>query len=134
MGEEYEVFIESSVRGYHAYFVDASVAIGEVLTCEREIDNVHDKYAIAVKNEDQALVGHVPMELSKIFSRFLRDYGEIEAECIGARYNRGKGKGLEIPVDYRLTGNFKYLEKLASRLMERESTSDLNISDVKKCT
>ena len=50
------------------------------------------------------------------------------------RYNRGKGKGLEIPVDYRLTGNFKYLEKLASRLMERESTSDLNISDVKKCT
>ena len=85
MGEEYEVFIESSVRGYHAYFVDASVAIGEVLTCEREIDNVHDKYAIAVKNEDQALVGHVPIELSKIFSRFLRDYGEIEAECIGAR-------------------------------------------------
>lgn len=87
-----------------------------------------------MKNEDQALVGHVPIELSKIFSRFLRDYEEIEAESIGARYNRGKGKGLEIPVDYRLTGNFKYLEKLASRLMERESTSDLNISDVKKCT
>lgn len=51
MGEEHEVFIESSVRGYHAYFVNASVAIGEVLTCERDHDNVHDKYAIAVKNE-----------------------------------------------------------------------------------
>ena len=25
MGEECEVFIKSSVRGYHAYFVDASV-------------------------------------------------------------------------------------------------------------
>ena len=32
MGEEHEVFIESSVGGYHAYFVNASVAIGEVLT------------------------------------------------------------------------------------------------------
>lgn len=38
MGEEHEVFIESSVRGYHAYFVNASVAIGEVLTCERDHD------------------------------------------------------------------------------------------------
>ena len=40
MGEEYEVFIKSSVRGYHAYFVDASVTIGEVLACEREDNNI----------------------------------------------------------------------------------------------
>ena len=92
--------------------MNASVAISEVLTCERDHDNVHDKYAIAVKNEDQTLTGHVPIELSKIFSHYLRDYGEIEAECIGARYNKGEGRGLEIPVDYKLIGNCKYLEKL----------------------
>ena len=84
MGEEYEVFIKSSVRGY-AYFVDASVTILEVLACEREDNYAHDKYPIAVKNEAQLLVGHVPRELSKIFSRFLTDYGDIEAECIGVR-------------------------------------------------
>ena len=134
MGEEHEVFIESSVGGYHAYFVNASVAIGEVLTCERDHDNVHDRYAIAVKNEDQTLVGHVPIELSKIFSRYLWDYGEIEAECIGALYNKGEGKGLEIPVDYKLIGNYKYLERMVSRIKGRESTSGLNISEVKKCT
>ena len=89
--------------------MDASVVIGEVLTCERDHDNVHDKYAI-------------------------RNYGEIEAECIGARYNKGKGKGLEIPVDYKLKGNYKYLEKLVSRIKGRESTSGLNISEVNKCT
>ena len=60
------MFIKSSVRGYHAYFVDASVTIGEVLACGGEHDNAHDKNAIAVKNEDQLLVGHVPRELSKI--------------------------------------------------------------------
>ena len=134
MGEEHEVFIESSVRGYHAYFVNTSVGIGEVLTCERDHDNVHDKYAIAVKNEDQTLVGHVPIEFSKIFSRFLRDHWGIEAECISARYNKGEGKGLEIPVDFKLIGNYKYLEKLVSRIKGRESTSGLNISEVKKCT
>ena len=129
MGEECEVFIKSSVRGYLAYFVDASITIGEVLACERE----HDNNAIAVKNEDQLLVGHVPRELSKIFSRFLADYGDIEAECIGVRYNKGEGKGLEIPVDYRLTGNSNYLEKLVASLKKGEPTCHLDISTIRKC-
>ena len=43
MADEYEVFIEASVRGYHAYFKDATVVIGEVLMCERELDNAYDK-------------------------------------------------------------------------------------------
>ena len=89
MGEEHEVFIESSVRGHHAYFVDTSVVIGEVLTCERDHDNVHDRYAIAVKNEDQTLVGHVPVELSKIFSRV---FTVLELGTMKAR-----GKGLKFP-------------------------------------
>ena len=123
MGEEYEVFIKSSVRGYHAYFVDAPVSIGEVLACKREDNNAHDKYAIAVKNEAQLLVGHVPRKLSKIFSRFLADYGDVEAECIGVRYNRGEGKGLEIPVDYRLTGNSNYLGKLHGSKSKQKGTN-----------
>lgn len=51
MGEEYEVFIEFSVGGYYAYFVDVFVVIGEVFICERDYDNVYDKYVIVVKNE-----------------------------------------------------------------------------------
>ena len=96
MGEEYEVFIKSSVRGYHAYFVDASVSIGEVLACEREDNNAHDKYAIAVKNEAQLLVGHVPRELSKIFSRFLVDFwltmGILNLNALVSGTTEEKGK------------------------------------------
>lgn len=134
MADEYEVYLmRSSVRGYHAYFKDATVFIGEVLPCERELNNVHDKYAIVVKNGDDKTVGHVPIELSKVVNKFIRDYGEIEVECIGARYNRGEEKGLEIPVEYKLIGNSKYLERLASRLKKNEATCGLNISDVRKC-
>ena len=51
MGEEHKVFIESCVRGYHAYFVDASVVIGEVLTCERDHNyNYNNNNFIYVSN------------------------------------------------------------------------------------
>ena len=129
--DEYEVFIEASVRGYHAYFKDATVVIGEVLMCERELDNADDKYAVAVNNEQGKVVGHVPIELSKVFARFIRNYGEVEAECIGARYNRGEGKGLEFPVDYKLSGNKRYLGKLVSSIKKKETTCNLNISEVR---
>lgn len=133
MADEYEVFIEASVRGYHAYFNDVTVVIGEVLMCERELDNAYDKYAVAVSNEQGKVVGLVPIELSKVFARFIRDYGEVEAECIGARYNRGGGKGLEFPVDCKLTENKRCLEKLVSSIKKKEITCNLNISEVREC-
>ena len=92
------------MHGYHAYYMNATVYIGEILDCEIEQENDHDKYAVAVKNKDRMLVGHVPIELSKIFHRFLSQYGQIEAECIGSRFNTGPGKGLELPTDLRLVG------------------------------
>ena len=68
MADEYEVFIEASVRGYHAYFKDATVVIGEVLMCERELDNAYDKYAVAVNDEQGKFVRHVAIELLKVFA------------------------------------------------------------------
>ena len=133
MADEYEVFIKASVRGYHAYFNHVPVVIGEVLMCERELDNAYDKYAVAVNNEQGKVVGHVPIEFSKVFTRFIRDYGEVEDECIGARYNRGEGKGLEFPVDYKLTGKKRCLEKLVSSIQKKETTCNLNISEVREC-
>ena len=97
MGEEYEVFIKSSVRGYHAYFVDAFVTIGEVLACEREDNNAHDKYAIAVKNEAQLLVGHVP--------RFLVDFWltlgilKLNALVYGTTEEKGKDLKFQWTID-----------------------------------
>ena len=83
MAQECQFFIEASVHGYHAHFKD-----------ETERDNAFDKHAVAIKNEARHMVRHVPKELSKKFNMFLKDYGEIKAECIGNRYNAGKGKGL----------------------------------------
>ena len=113
---------------------NASVRIGEIFACEMELDNSHDKYAVAVKNQDGNLVGRVPKELSRLFHKFLNDFGELEAECIGNRLNAGKGKGVEIPVDYRLVANDSYLGKLKRKLSKKDFADDINISEIQRIT
>ena len=51
-------------------------------------------------------------------------------ECIGHRYNVGQGKGLQIPVDYRLLGNQKYLQRIVTKL--KSTYLALSISDIRK--
>ena len=40
MADEYEFYVQESLRGYHAYYVDAAVYIGEVMNCE-QVDSGH---------------------------------------------------------------------------------------------
>ena len=97
-----------------------------------EPDNKYEKYAVVVKNKDGYTVGQVPIELSKIFHNFLEDYGELKAECIGSKYNAGEGKGIEIPVDYKLVGNAGYLEQLLKKLKKIEISSNWKLTGVIK--
>ena len=134
MASDYEFFIQASIRGYHAYFANATVYIGEVMDCDMEPENDHDKYAVAVRNTEEKMVGHIPVELSKIFHKFLSKHGRIEAECISCRFNAGQGKGLELAIDFRLVGNAHYLRKVVKSLrtkQEREGT-DWKISDLRE--
>jgi hypothetical protein len=115
-------YIESTVRGYHAYYKQAVVSIGEVLYCEPDYCNQFDDLAVSVFTEDGMMVGHVPVELSEIMHKFIYDHGELEVEVIGSRLNRGKGKGLEIPVDYCFIGNFDYLKSILCHLEDFDPT------------
>ncbi len=109
------MFVESSIRGYHAY-KEEEVIVGEIMICEPKEDNRYDEYAVSVQKENSKMVGHVPIELSRVFCNFLKDYGEVEAECIGSRYNAGAGKGLELPVDYKLIGTYNYLIRVEKEI------------------
>ena len=84
-----------------------------------ELVNPYDKCLVAVKNQDGNLVSHAPKESSKFFQKFLNDSGEREAECIGNRLDAGKGKGVEIPVDYRLVANESYLGRHMKLLVNK---------------
>lgn len=95
MAGEYEFYVQASMRRYHAYYMNATVYIGEILDCEIEPENDHDKYAVAVKNKDGVLVGHVPIELSKIFhnASFSHNMGKLRPSVLAADLILVKAKG-----------------------------------------
>jgi len=62
--------IASVVRGYHIYQDIWVPTIDEELSCEREIGNSHDTFAVATRNEI-GMVGHIPRFMSHICSVFI---------------------------------------------------------------
>ena len=46
----------------------------EELRCGREVDNLHDPYAVSVLKRIQ-IVGHIPRSISRPCSVFLRSHG-----------------------------------------------------------
>ena len=56
--------IESTVHGHHVYKAAWSPYIGEELPVQREVNNIHDDFAVAVLKNGNT-VGHVPREISK---------------------------------------------------------------------
>eukprot|EP00794_Sanderia_malayensis_P014735 gene14735-16270_t len=133
MATNYEFYLESSIRGYHAYYkkLAETIAIGDILEFKIDFNNPHDQYAIVVKTFRYETAGHVPIEFSKMFWKFLSNYGEIEAECIGHRCNAGEGRGLELPVDYKFCGNEEYIRQVHSSLRrELDCIPVINITDI----
>ena len=80
-----EFRLQSCIRGYHVYGERWTALLGEELTCQQEIRNVVDWYAIAVKKDTGETVGHVPKKISRICSSFLQHGGVITAVVTGHR-------------------------------------------------
>ena len=73
-------------------------------TREREEHNENDKSAVAIIWDDcvsKKIVGHVPLNWSKVASKFLQlTNHHICVEVTGKRVSRCVGLGLEIPANY----------------------------------
>ena len=80
-----EFFAESSMEGIMCTTKMYKFFVGAILFCKVENEKEFDDYAVTLKTEDVELAGNVPIELSKIFTEFLQNYREIEAECIGMK-------------------------------------------------
>ena len=74
--------------------------IGKVLGTTRERENEHDRYAVAVLEEEtHCVVGHLPRRISRGCYFFLRTGGTITAEATGQRrHSNFPDGGLDIPI------------------------------------
>ena len=103
----------SCLRGYHIYKNILDAIIGEILQCERELDNDSDRYAVAVK-KDGTIIGHLPRIISRACSLFLRRGNFISCHVTGhRRYSVDLLQGgLEVPCTLCFEGEVKDVTKL----------------------
>ena len=122
--------ISSSVRGYHVYKDIWEAAEGEVLPCTRELNNLQDPFAVAVK-KDSTIVGHIPRLISAACSSFLRRNGMISCRVIGGRrYSRDLPQGgLEIPCMLTFLAKEEQLIEKIKKLI-KQFESEVSKSDI----
>lgn len=100
----HELDVPSFVRGYHVYRNIWEATVCKNLPCQRELNNRHDPFAVAVLRKETT-VGHVPRVISAICSSFLQRGGSISCTVTGRRkYSEDLPQGgVEVPC----TLNFK---------------------------
>lgn len=110
--------IASCIRGYHIYETVWEARIGEILPCIREPANMVDRYAVSVV-KNGTVVGHLPKEVSRLCSLFLRRGGEIMCEVTGnRRHSRDLIQGgLEIPCTMIMKSHSKEELKKVKQLL-----------------
>ena len=113
-----ELTISSCIRGYHIYRSVWSPPVGEEYTCNRELENISDRYALAVTNMIGETIGHIPRKISKFCAIFLRNGGSIQCSIAGdKRYSEYLPQGgLEVPCTLHFKSNRKELKKLRAAL------------------
>ena len=89
MEQQMEFNFDSTIRGYHVYKSIRTYEISEKLRCDREENNANDKFAVKLVRNDgnkEQCVGHVSIELSKVFKFFLKRCGKIFVTVTGNKF------------------------------------------------
>jgi hypothetical protein len=88
----HEVEKPCCILGYHVYKSIWRAVVGEVLPCEREVNNVTDRYAVSVvKDCTTGPIGHLPRKASKVCSLFIRRGGTIQCRVTGTKRYSSQG-------------------------------------------
>ena len=93
----------AAVRGFHVYKTNWKPQDGELLKCAHEEDNLYGIFSMKVcKIESDEIVGHLPMEISRI-TKFIVDRGAMKMSVIYYRRSPLVQGGLEVPCNVTIT-------------------------------
>ena len=127
MSSEKVLTVQAAIRGYHVYKAIWKPMEAETLLSEYEENNPHDLFAIKVcRIPDKTIVGHLPMEISRITKYMIARGAQIEAQLTETHYRRSPlvQGGLEIPcsLTLRMPATVKSSELLKMYLQLYHST------------
>ena len=125
----YKIEFNSVITGYHVYKRCSTPIMGETVlarkdTREEALD--YDKYAIGIfKEQEQKLVGHIPIELSQLIYHFLKESNENFIEA-SVSEKRMREIGLVVPAKYvAFTKTQRVVNILPSELKNKKGKCDL---------
>ena len=98
----YKIEFTCGVRGHHVYKTTWTPVLNEKLDCKkdnREEALSHDKHSVGVFKKDGTLVGHIPIELSRLIDYFMESTEEnfVSALVVGPRKRE---VGLVVPAKF----------------------------------
>ena len=134
----YKIEFNSLVRGHHVYKRCWTPSMGEIVLARkdpREEVLEYDKYAIGIfKEQEEELVGHIPIELSQLIYHFLNESNENFAEASVIR-KRMREIGLVVPAKYgAFTKTQRTTNILHSELKNKKAKYDLlNLEIITEC-
>ncbi len=119
---------KSAVRGYtHYTHTTPAPSPGTICHCRQEPDNKHDQYAVAVCHDHNgAILGHVPMEKSELYSFFLKLPPPVTLQCkIGEPFHstRPPFKGKQLHGEYVFESSEENIRIIRDKLEALESMS-----------
>ena len=110
--DEESFLLGSTVRGHHIFKRIWTPVIGQLLQVQAGTGNERDPHAVATVHND-AIVGHLPCEISQIAFYFLQHGGHIICEVTGRRkLSDAPNKGLVIPCLYTFWGKPTMIKRL----------------------
>ena len=81
--KESSFIVECCVPGYHTFQFFWEALVGSVLIADPEDDLqslIHDKFAIALVNNDSVTIGHISKFMSKLINFFHKQVGHIKCK------------------------------------------------------
>ena len=86
--------------------------IGEEFVCGQELANENDAHAVAMYEDEDEVLGHIPWEFSRVAFQFLEHGGSITSRDTGRRRYCCERGGMEIPCQLTFTGKRKHITTL----------------------
>lgn len=115
--------LETFIKGHHIYKNIWTPQLDELLEVSTESDNPVDKFAVAVK-KNQNIVGHLKKGKTGRFAKtlfyFLRSNpdSKCHAKVTGKRCNLGDGDGLQVPCILYISGQAEFMSILQNELVK----------------
>ena len=107
MTQKKGIVFSGAVRGFHVFKMSWKPEEGETLECLHEENNPYNVFSIKIcqSNNAQSVVGHLPMEISRITKFIIQRGSRVQATVTGKHYRRSPliPGGREVPSLVTLT-------------------------------